>query len=129
MMSLPGNMRKSISLFLAGIIFISTASFAKAAPFLVEGEVAVPSSCQVTDTAGVLHTFPKDSSPSGLLGICALSAANRLFFSSLLRHFKARPTSLPILAIWKRNENSFHLPLASSLCWLVIDVRNAPEFF
>ncbi len=44
-------------------------------PFLVEGDVEVPSGCEVVDTDGVAHIFPKDDSPSEFLGICALVAA------------------------------------------------------
>lgn len=38
-------------------------------------DIAVPSDCTVTDTAGVAHPFPQDGSPSGYLGICALAEA------------------------------------------------------
>lgn len=41
----------------------------------LEENVVVPSSCSVFDTSGNVHNFPKDNSPSGLLGICAIVSA------------------------------------------------------
>lgn len=38
-------------------------------------DIAVPSNCTVTDTAGVQHTFPQNDSPGDYLGICALAEA------------------------------------------------------
>ncbi len=37
--------------------------------------VSVPNNCIVTDTDGVAHEFPQDSSPSNYLGICMLQSA------------------------------------------------------
>lgn len=68
-------MKKIINLFLAFLcLLFSTAVFAQE-PFFIKGNVEVPAGCEITDTGGKLHVFPKESSPSGLLGICALPTA------------------------------------------------------
>ncbi|KKU49617.1 MAG: Conserved repeat protein [Parcubacteria group bacterium GW2011_GWA1_47_10] len=41
----------------------------------VFNNVIVPNTCTVIDTDDVMHTFPKENSPSGFLGVCALVAA------------------------------------------------------
>ncbi|MBP6925693.1 MAG: DUF4430 domain-containing protein [Candidatus Pacebacteria bacterium] len=42
---------------------------------VIEGEVAVSDTCTITDTNGVEHMFPTESSPSEFLGICTLDSA------------------------------------------------------
>ena len=41
----------------------------------IEGDVNVPAECEVTDTDGLTHHFPSESSPSDYLAICAVAAA------------------------------------------------------
>ena len=71
-MSLLGIMKKVISIFLIlfGLLFSSNV-FA----FDIEGSVEVPKNCEVIDTSGKLHSFPKENSPEGFLGVCAIVAA------------------------------------------------------
>ncbi len=44
-------------------------------PLLIEKDITLESSCQVQDTGGTTHIFPKADSPSKYLGICAIAEA------------------------------------------------------
>jgi len=44
-------------------------------PTAIEKEITLENECEVVDTDGKTHTFPKEDSPSDYLGICALAIA------------------------------------------------------
>lgn len=60
--------------FMISLLMVAMPVFA-AETFFIKGTVEVPPTCQVTDTGGKVHTFPKESSEGGFLGICAIAAA------------------------------------------------------
>jgi len=50
------------------------ASSTPSTPLVIEGNVDVPSHCEVTDTDNIVHTYDA-TSPNAYIGICALDAA------------------------------------------------------
>jgi hypothetical protein len=82
-MLLLGNMKKGIKLFFKALTLFFTALHGLLSwtvvlakePFLIEGQVTVPNNCQISDTAGSAHTFPKEELSNEYLGVCALWAA------------------------------------------------------
>lgn len=79
-------MKKNIKLFLIFVFFgliFSKGVFAE--NFFIEGQIIVPDSCQIKDAANNVHNFPKENSPSGFLGICAIFEAKE---SGLITNFE-----------------------------------------
>lgn len=72
-------MKKNISTILAAVFAAFGLTFSAVAlaadPFFIEGAVEVKPGCEVTDTDGKVHTFPKEDSPGKFLGICAIVEA------------------------------------------------------